>query len=390
MNILIVIADLGLGGAQQVVVNFANELTRQNHNVWVYDIYPLLRKKEVVNKFEKEVIVISKGLDITPKNYKDIIINSLSYRLRINLNYYQQKIIKNHYQSLEKAIQKNKIDVVNSHVWWADKFVSERLPQLHSNWWITMHGSYSAMLLNKKLVSNFKIQAKEAIQRSRGIIYLSDTEKKNIEQNIFSDTNKFIKIYNGIPQPLVKNPITRKELGLDDDSFIVLCASRAIKEKGWVELIEAIKVIQQRNKKVQLLLAGDGSDFVSLKNDYMQYKFIHFLGYRLDIPELIKLSDVVVLVSYSEALPTILIESIFLDKPIMATDVGDTKYIIKNNDKEAGILLQKKPSIEQIVQGLEKLMTKTSYREYSQSCHAIKERFEIKRMVNEYLKVFKN
>jgi len=45
MNILLVIADLGLGGAQQVVINLANEFTRQSHRVWIFDAYPDLRAK---------------------------------------------------------------------------------------------------------------------------------------------------------------------------------------------------------------------------------------------------------------------------------------------------------------------------------------------------------
>ena len=45
MNILLVIADLGLGGAQQVVINLANEFTRQKHKVWIFDVFPDLREK---------------------------------------------------------------------------------------------------------------------------------------------------------------------------------------------------------------------------------------------------------------------------------------------------------------------------------------------------------
>ena len=36
MKILLVVSDIALGGAQQVVINLANELVRQNHNIWIF------------------------------------------------------------------------------------------------------------------------------------------------------------------------------------------------------------------------------------------------------------------------------------------------------------------------------------------------------------------
>ena len=43
MNILFVIADLGFGGAQQVVVNLVNEFIRENHNVWILILFAFER-----------------------------------------------------------------------------------------------------------------------------------------------------------------------------------------------------------------------------------------------------------------------------------------------------------------------------------------------------------
>ena len=65
MNILLVIADLGLGGAQQVVINLANEFTRQKHGVWIFDVFPDLREKGMTDRINREVKLIT-------KNYKDL------------------------------------------------------------------------------------------------------------------------------------------------------------------------------------------------------------------------------------------------------------------------------------------------------------------------------
>ena len=60
MNILLIIADLGLGGAQQVVINLANELVRQGHKIYLYDVYPEIRKQGMVNKLNESVNLVSK------------------------------------------------------------------------------------------------------------------------------------------------------------------------------------------------------------------------------------------------------------------------------------------------------------------------------------------
>ena len=59
MKILLVVADLGLGGAQQVVVNIANEFIRQNHNVWIFDIEPQIRSKGMIERLDEKAHLIS-------------------------------------------------------------------------------------------------------------------------------------------------------------------------------------------------------------------------------------------------------------------------------------------------------------------------------------------
>ena len=63
MNILLVIADLNLGGAQQVVVNLANEFIRQNHNVWIFDIKPQIRSRGMIERIDEKANLITKDFN---------------------------------------------------------------------------------------------------------------------------------------------------------------------------------------------------------------------------------------------------------------------------------------------------------------------------------------
>ena len=70
---------------------------------------------------------------------------------------------------------------------------------------------------------------------------------------------------------------------------------------------------------------------------------IHFLGFRRDVPKLIKISDMAVTSSYQEGLPVNVMEAIYVGLPIVATrcrgnsdliDNGKNGYIVDVNDSE--------------------------------------------------------
>ena len=113
------------------------------------------------------------------------------------------KYIRNEYQGsegVESGYKKIKFDVVNSHVWWADKFVYENISNRHKNWWITLHGSYSNMIKNKDKHPNFIKALPAVLEKSKGVIYLADTELENINNEANYNQKNIKKIYNGIPQ----------------------------------------------------------------------------------------------------------------------------------------------------------------------------------------------
>ena len=95
-------------------------------------------------------------------------------------------------------------------------------------------------------------------------------------------------------------------------------------------------VLALKMPKIKLIFAGDGEILEDLKNKYSKFRStIKFLGFQKQINSLISISDIICLPSYTEALPTILIESIFHNKPVIATNVGETASIIENKKEGA-------------------------------------------------------
>lgn len=385
MNILLVIADLGLGGAQQVVINLANELVRQGHTIYLYDVYPELRKQGMVNKLKDPVNLVSKDYNEEPCQILEKTLNSFLYRSGIDKTYLKRKRQNQHQNNLNKILEVVRFDAVNSHVYWADEFVLENLKFLHNKWWVTLHASYSTVLNKKNGRTYFIEKINEILHRSIGIIYLSEDELRKIKNHINVDNIDFIKIFNGLP-------FVPKEGNLvKSDKFTMLCASRAIKEKGWNELIEAVISLKD-DLPICLNFAGDGPLLNELQTRYSSAQGVKFLGYQSDMVDVILDADVLVLPSYSEALPTILLEGIFHHKPLIATEVGEVNSIINNEKGVCGILIPASKGTE-LINHLKTAILKMNmeiniFKSNKAAFELAKRNFSVERMANDYINLF--
>ncbi|MCK5611443.1 glycosyltransferase family 4 protein [Candidatus Pacearchaeota archaeon] len=157
--------------------------------------------------------------------------------------------------------------------------------------------------------------------------------------------NKVKVIYNGLNFSDNKflGDVDKKEylnaLGSVDGDLLVLVPGRLHFMKGHRFLVRAMPEIISSVSRVRFLFVGDGAEEKSLRQLAKRLDVIAnvlFLGYRTDIIQLIKISDLIVLPSMSECLPYVLIEAYGCGKAIVASDLGGIPEIIKN--KETGLL----------------------------------------------------
>lgn len=153
-------------------------------------------------------------------------------------------------------------------------------------------------------------------------------------------------------------PATRErlahELGLGRGVKLVLCTARLIPEKGVVEFIEAACRICAGRKDVVFALAGTGPLDERLKARVRAAGLegrIHVLGWRDDVPELTKLSDIFALPSYfMEGLPVSVLEAMACSKPVVSTHHKGCEDAVR--DGETGLLVPVKqvaPLVEALV-----------------------------------------
>lgn len=136
--------------------------------------------------------------------------------------------------------------------------------------------------------------------------------------------------YNGIDMEKFKKRDTdlKGRLGVPKDYKIITFIGRLIEAKGVQDLITAFKEVKNK-AKVMLLIVGNGNYKDQLMELATGDKDILFLGGKNEeeIVDLLNITDIFVNPSYSEGLPTSVLEAAACGCRIIATDVGGTKEI---------------------------------------------------------------
>ena len=121
----------------------------------------------------------------------------------------------------------------------------------------------------------------------------------------------------------------------------LLFAGKISIEKGALDLLKAVAEIVATPKKLKVAFTGL---FVNEKiiRDYVRENqledFVTFYGFVPDINEYILRSKVIVLPSYRDNLPIILLEAIMLERPVICTDVGDIPSVVTHEKNGLAIL----------------------------------------------------
>lgn len=125
----------------------------------------------------------------------------------------------------------------------------------------------------------------------------------------------------------------KSELNLEND-FVFVFVGRITKEKGIEELILAFEKLNLIYNNVSLLLIGDFEDKHLLNkkviNEIVNNPKIISLGFKDDIRPYVALSNILVLPSYREGFPNVVLQASALGIPSIVTDINGSNEIIKN------------------------------------------------------------
>lgn len=201
-------------------------------------------------------------------------------------------------------------------------------------------------------------------------------------------------IYNGFDFNRLNNiadPEAIRNMYNIKTEYIVTMVANVSKYKDYDTYIEcARKMISYRND-ITFLAVGGGEkiDFYRSKLNSIENKHIIFTGKVDNVESIINATDICVLTSYSEGVSNFIIESMILGKPVIATNSGGTKEIIK--DSETGFLINLRDK-QDLIFKIELLLKDSEFKrligENAKKIGFVN--FDLNKMCHKYLELFSN
>jgi glycosyltransferase involved in cell wall biosynthesis len=147
----------------------------------------------------------------------------------------------------------------------------------------------------------------------------------------------------------------RTELTGDPARPLLISVGRLTSQKGVDDLLTAFAQVCKSHPQAALIIVGGGSIMAELN---LQIKALYLennawmLGGRSDVPRLLAASDLFVSASHWEGLPVAMLEAMSAGLPVVATGVGDVPVVLK---PRSGVIVPPKEP-EQLAQAVSQLL----------------------------------
>ncbi|WP_156165877.1 MULTISPECIES: glycosyltransferase [unclassified Methanosarcina] len=301
LNILLLAPNLNKGGLEQVVYDLSTNLDKNMFNVYVAYV-------QVGGYISDKCL--SEGVSVIP-------INNSKEKFTEVLKNYNIDIINTHYSNFGLEIAKKmNIPVVST---------------IHNNYvWFQEH-EISAYLNENKYISSYIAVSKNVKKYSRHYFKI-DPEKINVIPNGVNFKTC------SIPEPKIQE--MRARLGLLENDYVFLVVAGYSGLKSHINVISAMKDLANSYANMKVIFVGPvlEEDYYKaiekkireygLQSNIIQLKFVS----DEDMHCLYQIANAFLLPSLIEGWSISVMEAMHYGLPLILTDVGSAREVIKNSD----------------------------------------------------------
>jgi len=239
------------------------------------------------------------------------------------------KIVKD----LKKLIEDEGVDLVICHTWRPmaigvlTKYLSKSRPKVVG----IFHGVRTgAVTFSKKILFRIVFSGMDKI------VGVSNACVEDIANYFWSvDKRKLVSIPNGIDcEPfLAVDPQNKEEVFTADckNKFVFIAVSRLAAVKNLERFILAFHKLIQVNDKAVFVIVGAGPLEEKLKALVQKkelFNHVFFVGFKNNVPNLLKSADVFVMPSLREGLSRSLLEAMVSEKPVLASNIDSISEVV--------------------------------------------------------------
>jgi len=319
--VVLVIDDLGFGGAERQVVELANNMDSNCYEVHICSLSDHLPLRNQLKDFEDRLHII------TRKGRFDFTVVPRLARLLRKLN----------------------ADIVHGYMFSAE--IASRLAGRMAGTELVIGSERNA---NRLEIGKINILAHKLTHKCVDIIIANSKAGAEYNGKIFGrPSSDYRVVHNGVNierfRP-IDGRMTRQKMGIPFQCPVFGAFANFKKQKNHSMLFRAFERVLAFLPEARLLLVGDQptdsrgrlnnyrAQLDRLVKDLMIGHRCIFLGHQDHTEHLYPVCDITVLSSLHEGTPNVLLESMACGVPVVATNVCDNSYVVK--DGQTGFLVE--------------------------------------------------
>jgi len=350
-------------GAEVSAANLSRQLQVMGHTViWVGLYQPSTNILEVTE-------VITKDLD----GRDDLFFSCKKFRHLLHLvKQYKVDIIQaNGSDTLRYAVA---VAFLNPYI----KLVYRNISKV--SYWI--NGSFIKKMYNRLLFS-----------RVTAIASVGTNSANDLSSTLKIPQNRIKVIRRGIPLQVINKVTVRQkitnELSIPVEAFILVWIGELAFEKNPLFMIDVMVELQRRNINCYLVMTGKGKEESNILEAIKKYRLqnVQLTGYRSDAVEILAAADLLVLTSYVEGVPGVVLEAAMQQIPAVAVNKGGVGEAVI--DGKTGILIDDH-NVEFFSDAVEKLIKDENLRKKmgQYAYNWVKEEFDEKQNAEAFSKLY--
>ena len=350
----------GPGGAETMLLQFAEELRRRGHHV--IPVGPArghgwLGEQFRQRGFEPSTFEIRRPLD--PGTVR----------------------------GLARLFRSRAVELVHSHEFTMCVYCAVAARMVGIPHVTTMHGSQKMMNAARR-----RVALRLAFRMSRAVVAVSAATHEDLTRRLGLPARRVLTIPNGIRFTPGDRMRVRAELGLRPDELLIVAVGNLVERKGHGILLRALAALDRAGLPPtwHVAIAGRGELEQPLKALAAESGIgarTHILGHRNDVPDILSAADIFVMPSLWEGLPVAMLEAMFACKPVVASACSGIPEAIVSGTHG---LLTAPGSETELAEALRMLLTSAELRERLASAGRARaeERYSVTGMVDAYERAY--
>lgn len=314
INILFIIPWMITGGADLFNLNLIKGLDKNKFSVTIITTEPnknVLRQYFEKNEDNQELAKVYDLTSFLDQKYWVAFINYIIQKDNINI------ILNSNSKTGYSMLPYLKSKYPNIPI----------IDYVHMEEWYNRNGGYSRysamyeFVIDKTLVCN---------ENSRKILIDYFKKNKDEVETVYIGVNE--KEFN--PSNYDKENLKNKYLGLEKDKKVLAYICRISEQKRPMLFLEIIAKLKEKRKDIKVFVVGDGNLLNKMRERAKKlhiYDDIIFTGNLQNTAEIYSISDVTVNCSIKEGLALTSYESLSMGVPVISSDVGGQKELIKES-----------------------------------------------------------